>query len=55
VNRNAGHIASATRSNQEEGVYIRIPGQQSPKSPKVRNVRRVLAAHMVNDTSDDNI
>ena len=55
VNRKAGHIASATLSNQQGGAYIRIPGQQPPKPPKVRNIRRALAAYTVNDTSDDDI
>jgi hypothetical protein len=55
VNRKAGHIATATLRNQQGGAYIRIPGQQPPKPPKVRNVRRALATHTVNDTSDDDI
>jgi hypothetical protein len=29
VNRKAGHIASATLTNQQGGVYIRIPGQKN--------------------------
>jgi hypothetical protein len=55
VNRKAGHISSATLANQQGGVYIRIPEQKPPKSPTVRNVRRALAAHMINDMSDNNI
>ena len=55
VNRKAGHIASATLSNQQGGAYIRIPGQQPPKPPKGRNIRRALAAQTVNDMSDDDI
>jgi hypothetical protein len=58
VNRKAGHIALAAWANQQGGVYIRIPGQKPPKRPNpptVCNVRRALAAHTVNNTSEDDI
>ena len=55
VNRKAGHIASATLGNQQGGVYIRIPGQKPPKPPTVRNVRRAMAAHSIQNESDDDI
>jgi hypothetical protein len=55
VNRKARHIATATLANQQGGVYICIPGQKPPKPPTVHNVRRALAAHTVNDMSEDNI
>ena len=55
VNRKAGHIASATLTNQQGGAYIRIPGQQPPKPLSGRNIRRALAAQTVNDMSDDDI
>ena len=55
VNRKAGHVAAATLKNQEGGVYIRIPGQQPPKPPQVRNIRRALAAQSVQDLSDDDV
>jgi hypothetical protein len=55
VNRKAGHNATAALANQHGGVYIRIPGQNPPKPHTVHNVRRALAAHTVNDTSDNNI
>jgi hypothetical protein len=55
VNRKAGHIVLATLANQQGGVYIRIPGQKPPKPHTLRNVRRALAAHTINDTSDNDI
>jgi hypothetical protein len=45
-------MALATLTNEQGGVYIRIPGQ---KPPTVCNVRRALAADMINDASDDDI
>jgi hypothetical protein len=44
VNRIARHIATHP-----------YPWAEAPKAPTARNMRRALAAHMVNDTSDNDI
>jgi hypothetical protein len=55
VNRKAGHIVTAPLANQQGGDYICIPGQKPHKPPTVRNVRRALATHTVNNMTDNNI